>query len=209
MHTSVAWGRAAPVIFILSSACAPKMGTISNLSMVEGTPVLCDHQVPEKTCSRHHPELVARFKKVGDWCPEHDVPESQCLKCHPGLTFEAPPALPPNADVKWLSMEGEDVPSLAEHLAQGKVTIVDFYADWCVPCRTIDLHVYKLLQQRSDIALRKVNVVSWDTPVAKRYLAAVPSLPYLRVHGRDGKEVKSIAGLDLAALDRAIQDGSK
>lgn len=221
MHCSALRGRRAPTIASISSAlaffaCATtsqpttgKHGTISNLSSVEGAPQLCDHQVPEKTCARHHPELVAQFKKVGDWCAEHDVPESQCLSCHPDLTFEALPTLPAHADLEWLSKEGEDVPSLAEHLPPGKVTIVDFYADWCAPCRKIDAHVYKLLQQRPDLALRKVNVVSWETPVAKRYLVEVPTLPHVRVHGRDGKQVKAISGFDLAALDQAIEEASR
>jgi thiol-disulfide isomerase/thioredoxin len=212
MHSSAPRGRRALAIVIVLFACATtpeKHGTISNLSSVEGTPELCDHQVPEKTCARHHPELVAQFKKVGDWCAEHGVPESQCLRCHPDLTFEALPALPAGADVAWLSNEGEDVPSLAEHLPPGKVTIVDFYADWCAPCRKIDAHVYQLLQQRTDLAVRKVNVVSWETPVAKRYLVNVPSLPHLVVHGRDGKPVKTISGFDLTALDQAIQEASR
>lgn len=187
---------------------ASSHGTISSLSTVEGTPTLCEHEVPEKVCTRHHPELAAEFKKVGDWCPEHDIPESQCLICHPDLTFEALPTLPPDADLTWLSREGEDVPSLDSQAVQGKVTIFDFYADWCAPCRKIDAHVYRLLQQRQDLALRKLNVVSWETPLAKRHLAQVPSLPYLVVYGSDGKLVRAIAGFDLAALDKAIAEGA-
>lgn len=198
---------------LLLVACAtsqqPQHGTLSNLSDVEGTPELCEHQVPEQTCTRHHAELVAQFQKVGDWCTEHGVPESQCLVCHPDLTFEALPKLPDGADVTWLSKQGEDVPSLSEHLAAGKVTLVDFYADWCAPCRKVDAHVYRLLQQRSDVALRKVNVVSWETPVAKRHLKNVPTLPHLRVFAKDGREVKAIFGFDLKALDQAIEEASR
>jgi thiol-disulfide isomerase/thioredoxin len=204
--------------FVLLTSCAtstggrpsgsPAHGTLSALSQVEGTPELCDHKVPEKVCTRHHPELVERFKKVGDWCVEHDVPESQCLLCHPDLTFEAPPRPPEGADVKLLSKEGEDVPDLLAHLAPGKVTVFDFYADWCAPCRKIDAHVYGLLRQRTDVAVRKLNVVSWESPLAKRHLAQVPNLPYVVVYGRDGKKVRDISGFDLAALDAAIAEGT-
>ncbi len=184
------------------------MGVISDLSLVEGELVLCDHQVPEKVCVLHHPELAAKFKSVNDWCPEHDRPESQCLACHPDLTFEAMPKLPEGADLKWLAKAGEDVASLADHAVAGKVTVFDFYADWCAPCLKVDRHVFGLLQSRHDLALRKLNIHSWDTALAKRYLTDVSNLPFVVVYGRDGKPVKTIAGLDLAALDAAIAEGA-
>ena len=73
---------------------------------------------------------------------------------------------------------------------KGKVTLFDFYAVWCAPCRKIDAHVFPLLGQRRDLAVRKLNVVSWETPLAERYLKNVPSLPYVVVYGKDGKKVE-------------------
>ncbi len=198
-------------LVVLSAACVTaspppqQHGTISTLSEVEGEIVLCDHKVPERVCVKHHPDLEARFKKVGDWCPEHGVPESQCLLCHPDLTFSPLPKLPAGADLTWLAKEGEDVAALDAFAVAGKVTLFDFYADWCAPCRKVDAHVYALLAKRPDLAVRKLNVVSWDTPLAKRYLADVPNLPYLVVYGPDGKPRKTLTGLDLAALDEALK----
>ena len=161
------------VITACASAGSPRHGALSGLTTSASNLDLCEHRVPAETCVRCHPDLVAEFKKVNDWCVEHDVPESQCLLCHPELSFEALPELPPNADIERLSASGEDVPALEPHSVAGKVTLFDFYADWCAPCRKIDAHVFTLMQKRDDIALRKINVVSWETPVAKRYLAAV------------------------------------
>ena len=209
--------RPAALVALLLTGCAtPRatptattapMGVISDLSLVEGTPVLCDHKVPEQVCTFHHPDLIPKFKAVNDWCPEHGRPESQCLICHKDLTFEALPKLPEGADVKWLSHGGEDVPSLAEHAVIGKVTVFDFYADWCAPCRKVDRHVFGLIVKGQDLALRKLNVLSWETPLAKRHLATVPNLPLLVVFGKDGKQVTTISGFDLAALDAAIALG--
>src|SRR5688500_13242139 len=86
-------------LFALSlTACATTQnassgghGQLTELSRVEGPIVLCDHKVPESVCTRHHPELVANFKRANDWCAEHDVPESQCFECHPDLTFDPLP----------------------------------------------------------------------------------------------------------------------
>lgn len=185
-------------------------GTMSSLSAARSADAeLCDHRVPADVCTRHNPQLVAKFKEVGDWCAEHGVPESQCHECHPDLSFDPLPQAPAGADIVHISHAGEDVPSLEAHLAAGKVTIFDFYADWCAPCRKIDAHVLALMQERSDIAVRKLNVVSWETPIAARLTAwKVPKLPHLIVFGKDGRQVKAITGLDLAALDQAIADGS-
>jgi thiol-disulfide isomerase/thioredoxin len=116
------------------------------------------------------------------------------------------PAPPP--DLVQLSHRGEDVPALEPHLALDKVTVVDFYADWCGPCRDVDNYLYAMLAKRSDIAYRKINIGDWDTPVAKRYLTRVPTLPYVIIYGRDGKIIRDISGLDLDGIREAVDEGS-
>jgi thiol-disulfide isomerase/thioredoxin len=186
----------------------PAHGQLSSLSVASrADAAFCEHRVPQETCTRCNPGLIPRFKAARDWCGEHGVPESQCYTCHPDLSFEPLPALATDADLKKLSEQGEDVPDLAAHAVPGKVTVFDFYADWCPPCRKVDAHVYGLLNQRQDIAYRKLNVVSWDSPLAKRYLGGVPNLPHLVIYGKDGRPVRSVTGLDLAALDAAISEG--
>jgi thiol-disulfide isomerase/thioredoxin len=190
-----------------TTAAAPaKHGQLSELSRVEGPIVLCSHRVPESVCTRHHPELATRFQRAGDWCAEHGVPESQCLECHPDLTFDPLPKLSADADVRWLSETGTDVPDLAVHAVKGKVTVFDFYADWCAACRKVDGHVYKRLAGGdAGLAYRKLNVVDWETPLAERYLQDVPSLPLLVVYGPDGRKVATLHGAELEALDAAIR----
>jgi hypothetical protein len=73
-----------------------------------------------------------------------------------------------------------------------------------------DGHVYRRLASGdTTVAYRKVNVVSWESPVALRYLQDVPSLPLLVVFGSDGKRVATLHGADLEALDRAIAAGAE
>ena len=203
---------------VLCASCAPKspastsasapMGTISDLSRASTKPwEACPHRVPKETCALCNPELAPKFKAINDWCPEHDRPESQCLICNPELTFDPIPKLATTADVKTIVEKGEDLPSLEAHLVPGKVTVFDFYADWCAPCRTIDAHMFEKLNARSDIALRKINVVSWETPIAKRYMAKAAGLPYVVVYGKDGALVDKVAGLNLKRLDDAIAKG--
>lgn len=188
-----------------SSSQPQQHGTFSRLSEARAGAAFCEHRVPAEACTRCHPELEARFRAAHDWCGEHGVPESQCYACHPDLSFEPLPELPASADLVRLSHAGEDVPELAAHAAPGKVTVFDFYADWCAACRKVDAHVFRLLQQRGDLAVRKLNVVSWETPLAERYLREVEALPLLVVYGKDGREVARVTGGDVAALDRALR----
>jgi len=169
----------------------------------------CVHKVPKEVCSRCNPNLVSKFKDARDWCGEHGVPESQCFKCHPDLTFDPLPALSEGADFAEIAHEGEDVPNLEAHAVKGKITLFDFYAVWCAPCRKVDAHVYGLLAKRKDLALRKLNVVSWETPLAVRYLKDVPGLPYIVVYGKDGKRAATVNGFDLKKLDKAIAAAGK
>lgn len=209
------------VLLVLLAGCAgsssPPPGTagtqhgkLSELSRVEGRVVLCEHKVPEQVCTQHHPELVAQFQRAGDWCAPHGVPESQCLKCHPDLTFEPLPELSPDADVVWLARAGEDVPSLDAHAVQGKVTVFDFYAEWCAACRKVDGHVYeRLAAGDAKLAYRKLNIVEWESPLAQRYVKNIPSLPYVVIYGAGGKLYKALHGADLAALDQAIAEAAR
>jgi thioredoxin 1 len=113
-------------------------------------------------------------------------------------------------DVSWASRDGEAV-DIEEHLAEGKVTVIDFYAKWCGPCRLVDREMFSILRARDDVALRKVNVNDWGSPVARQYLRKVPELPYVIVYSKTGRMVKAITGLDLqglrAAIDRGASDG--
>jgi hypothetical protein len=61
------------------------------------------------------------------------------------------------------------------------------------------------------VALRKINVNDWDSPVARQYLRKVSELPYVIVYSKTGRKVEAITGLDLqrlrAAIDRGASDG--
>src|SRR6184192_935316 len=43
---------------------------------------------------------------------------------------------------------------ISKHLALGNVTIVDFYADWCGPCKAVERTIQQLAQSDPEIAVR-------------------------------------------------------
>ncbi len=115
----------------------------------------------------------------------------------PNVTF------PDGLDMVIISANGEDV-DIEDKLAAGKVTVFDFYAEWCGPCKDVDREMLSILRMNDDVALRKLNAEDWDSPVAEHYLARVPSLPYVIVYSKKGKRIAAISGLKLAKLRAAI-----
>ena len=132
-----------------SSGAPAQHGEITTLSAASSpTPNAVRTRCRKEVCTRCNPALVPKFKAAKDWCAEHGVPESQCFECHPDLTFDPlPPSPRPAPTWSRSPRQGEDVPALEPHAVTGKVTLFDFYAVWCAPCRKIDAHVFAAARQ--------------------------------------------------------------
>lgn len=68
--------------------------------------------------------------------------------------------------------------------------LVDFYADWCGPCRMVSPIVDEIAEERSDITVGKVNVDD-ENALSMKY--GVVSIPTLIVF-KDGQEKTRIVG---------------
>ncbi|MBQ7406222.1 MAG: thioredoxin [Clostridia bacterium] len=79
--------------------------------------------------------------------------------------------------------------SFDEAVKDGRV-LVDFYADWCGPCRMMAPILEAVSEERADLKVAKVNVDESSELAAKFGVMSIPTLVLLN----DGDEIKRIVG---------------
>lgn len=97
-----------------------------------------------------------------------------------------------------------DETNFAELVLNSDVPVlVDFYADWCGPCRRIAPVLEELARETPDARIVKVNV-DRSPPLAARY--GIDSIPSLKVF-EDGKVVDEQVGLASKVRLKAMLGG--
>ena len=77
-----------------------------------------------------------------------------------------------------------------EEIIGNKTVLLDFYADWCGPCRMVSPIVDEIANERTDITVGKINVDN-EPQLAEAF--GVVSIPTLVVM-KDGKVTNQSAG---------------
>jgi thioredoxin 1 len=79
----------------------------------------------------------------------------------------------------------------AEVLKSDKPTIVDFWAEWCAPCRAISPIIEKLSEEYGDrVKIAKINIDDSPITPGKYGVRAIPTV----LAFRDGQVVEQIQG---------------
>lgn len=94
----------------------------------------------------------------------------------------------------------------AEHFKQligtDKVTIVDFYATWCGPCKAIEPVMEKLSDMIPDAEFLRVDV-DQQTSIAEEYgITAMPTIKFYK----DALPVDTIVGANLGKLVSLLKE---
>jgi thiol-disulfide isomerase/thioredoxin len=113
------------------------------------------------------------------------------------------PEYPKGADVQFVTRDGSAVGPLDHLRVAGKYTVLDVYADWCGPCRLVDSALRDRVTKRNDIAVRKLNVMDFDSPLAHQLGARLTALPHVIVYTPSGRRIE-FEGAEPAKLDAAL-----
>lgn len=78
----------------------------------------------------------------------------------------------------------------SEVIDSEKPVILDFYADWCGPCRMVGPIISEIAKERNDIKVGKINVDEQPALAAQFGVMSIPMLVIIK----DGKVVNSSVG---------------
>ena len=80
--------------------------------------------------------------------------------------------------------------NFAELRASDKPVLIDFYADWCGPCRMVAPIIEEIANENSDMVVAKVNVDDQPELTSEFGVFSIPTLVVLK----DGNVVSKSAG---------------
>ncbi|MFT4661071.1 MAG: thioredoxin 1 [Patiriisocius sp.] len=79
-----------------------------------------------------------------------------------------------------------------EAVENNKAILIDFYAEWCGPCKTLSPTIIKLAEEfEGDVLIKKVNVDENRELAQKFNVRSIPALVYIK----DGEVVGRQNGL--------------
>ena len=84
-----------------------------------------------------------------------------------------------------------------EVIKSDKTVLVDFYADWCGPCRMVAPTVEEIADERSDVKVCKINV---DDSPALAVKFGVESIPTLLVFKSGAVSARAIGARPKSAI---------
>lgn len=84
-----------------------------------------------------------------------------------------------------------------------KPVLVDFYAEWCGPCRMVSPIVDEIAAEREDVLVGKVNVDEEQALAARFGVASIPTLVVVKA----GKVVSRTVGARPKAQILAMLEG--
>jgi thioredoxin 1 len=92
--------------------------------------------------------------------------------------------------------------NIGELKASDKVVLLDFYADWCGPCRMVAPFIEQIAEERTDILVGKINVDNEPTLAQEFGVMTIPTLAVMK----NGAVVEQSAGARPKAQILAMVD---
>lgn len=118
--------------------------------------------------------------------------------------YVPPPPPPPRPKPATTSASPSRAPATGSiQPERGRITIVDFYADWCGPCRRIGPVLEKIAEENSDVVVQKINVDK-HRDLMMEY--NVTGIPHIIIYDKEARVVDTVVGANESLVRKAVAD---
>lgn len=84
---------------------------------------------------------------------------------------------------------------------KNEAVLIDFFAEWCGPCKAISPQIEKLSEQYENIKFFKVDVDKLSEVAAENGISAMPTFLFFK----NGEKVETVRGANPPAIMAGIQ----
>ena len=111
--------------------------------------------------------------------------------------------------IEWQAYSSE---KLEMAINEGRPVMIDFYADWCIPCRELDRITFtdeEVIEATRDMVRLKVDLTNFDSPdseiLRQQYeIAGVPTIVFLDPQGSEVRNARVVGFLRPADFMRRV-----
>ncbi len=168
-------------------------GNKEKATVCDGNHAECTHQHDE--CDGNHEDCTGECESGVGEC-DHCASKGEAEKC---TNQEAGVVV---LDTETFIKKVADINNPEWKYLGDKPAIVDFYADWCGPCKRIAPLLDEVAKENADkLYVYKVNVDNCPEIANAYQISAIPTLLFIPV---EGEPIKVVGGLEMPAIAENI-----